>query len=99
MNAAVLRTGAALLAAGTFVGANAYVLAHPKNAAAPRQPPAVEDVAARTSAAPSGTPNASSGKPSATPRATPRGTLAPRITLQPGVRATELPGITYTHVS
>ena len=32
-------------------------------------------------------------KPAATPRAT------PRITLQPGVRATELPRITYTHVS
>jgi hypothetical protein len=96
VNAAILRAGAALLAAGTFVGANAYVLAHPKNANAPLQPPAVEDISVRSSATPTAR---SSAQPTASPRATPRGTLAPRITLQPGVRATELPGITYTHVS
>jgi hypothetical protein len=76
LGATVLRAGAVLLAAGAFVGANAYVIGHPKNGAAPLQPPAV---AVRT--------------------ATPRPTAVPRITLQPGVRATELPGITYTHVS
>ena len=38
---------------------------------------------------------------SAVPRATAQPTATPRarITLQPGVRATELPGITITHVS
>jgi hypothetical protein len=78
MGSFALRVAAILAAAATFVGANAYVIAHPKNPAAPLQPPTATEAAAR---------------PSATARA------APRITLQPGVRATELPGITYTHVS
>ena len=88
-----IRAAAALVAAATFVGANAYVLGHPKNPAAPLQPPAAEDLALR---GPTATPTpAPSGKPTATPRGTP----APRITLQPGVRVTALPGVTYTHVS
>ena len=41
--------------------------------------------------APSPTPRGAVTRASATPR--------PRITLQPGVQATELPGITITHVS
>ena len=81
-----LRAGATLLAAGAFVGANGYVLQHPKNPAAPLQPPTVIEAP-------------SPSQPTTSPRVTPRGTLAPRITLQPGVRATELPGITYTHLS
>ena len=91
----VLRAGASLLAAGAFVGAEQFVLAHPKNADAPLQPPSADEVALR-SPSPTATPRGS-GAPKAT--ATPRGTQPPRITLQPGVRATELPGITYTHVS
>ena len=93
MNALVLRALAALVAAGTFVGANAYVVGHPKNPAAPLQPPASDDLTlVQPTAKPTPVP---SGKPTATPRGTP----APRITLQPGVRATALPGVTYTHVS
>jgi len=38
-------------------------------------------------------PHADAAAPSA------HATAQPRITLQPAVRATELPGITYTHVS
>lgn len=39
-------------------------------------------------------------KPSAAPAGkSPAPKMTPRITLQPGVRATELPGITYTRVS
>ena len=91
----VLRAGASLLAAVAFVGADTYVLQHPKNADAPLQPPSAEDVALR-SPAPSATPR---GSGAAKATATPRGTQPPRITLQPGVRVTELPGITYTHVS
>ena len=93
MNALLLRALAALVAAATFVGADAYVVEHPKNPAAPLQPPASDDLALR---GPTAKPTpAPSGKPTATPRGTP----APRITLQPGVRTTALPGITYTHVS
>ena len=91
-----LRAGASLLAAVVFVGSYEFVLAHPKNADAPLQPPTAEDVALRS---PTPTSSAAS-KATATPRGTPvRGTPPPKITLQPGVRATELPGITYTHVS
>lgn len=82
------RVLASLVATAAFAGSGAFVLAHPKNEAAPLQPPTAS-VVAKASPAPSAAP---SGK-TAAPRAT------PRITLQPGVRATDLPGISYTHVS
>ena len=87
--ATILRAGAALFATAAFVGSGGYVVAHPKNDAAPLQPPAESQVALRT-AAPSATP---------APTQTGRGTPPPRITTAPGVQATQLPGITYTHVS
>jgi hypothetical protein len=83
------RVLAAAIAAVSFLGSGTYVLAHPKNDAAPLQPPAASVVVDKVSAPPSTAP---SGK-TAAPRAT------ARITLQPGVRATDLPGISYTHVS
>ena len=98
----VLRAGAALLAGVTFFGAGRFVLEHPKNPDAPLQPPAAQNVAVRSSAPASSAAPASSTAPAPTalPRASqPRGTPPPQITLQPGVRATALPGITYTHVS
>jgi len=87
--AAGLRVGAALFAAAAFVGSGSYVVAHPKNGAAPLQPPAETQLTLRTPA-----PGAT-----ALPVRTTRATLPPRITLAPGVRPTELPGITFTHVS
>ncbi len=105
-----LRAGAALVAASTFVGANAYVLQHPKNPAAPLQPPTAGEAVLRDTL-PSPTPAASGPSrpaPTGSSRPAPRvsGRQAPRatarppqITLQPGVRATALPGISYTHVS
>jgi ABC-type branched-subunit amino acid transport system permease subunit len=87
--AVILRAGAALFATAAFVGSGGYVVAHPKNEAAPLQPPAEAQLAVRT-AAPSATP-----APTSSTRATP----APRITTAPGVRPTALPGITFTHVS
>jgi hypothetical protein len=87
--AGILRAGAALFATAAFVGSGSYVVAHPKNDAAPLQPPAEAQLAVR--------PPAASATP--TPRATGRGTPPPRITTAPGVQATQLPGITYTHVS
>jgi hypothetical protein len=85
----ILRAGAALFATAAFVGSGGYVVAHPKNDAAPLQPPAASQVALRTPE-PSATP-----LPARSGRATP----PPRITTAPGVQATQLPGITYTHVS
>ena len=87
--ATILRAGAALFATAAFVGSGGYVVAHPKNDAAPLQPPAESQVALRTPA-PSATP---------VPTRTGRTTPPPRITVAPGVQATQLPGITYTHVS
>jgi hypothetical protein len=87
--ATALRAGAALFAAAAFVGSGSYVVAHPKNEAAPLQPPAETDLALRTPV-----PNAK-----ATPARSARATLPPRITLAPGVKPTVLPGITFTHVS
>jgi hypothetical protein len=84
-----LRASAVLVAFATFVGSGAYVIAHPKNDAAPLQPPAATQLARRTPL-----PNTT---PSSTRAA--RATPTPRITLAPGVQATQLPGITYTHVS
>ena len=78
------RVLASLVATAAFVGSGAFLLAHPKSDAAPLQPP-VASAAAKASPAPVG----KSQAPGATPR----------ITLQPGVRATELPRIAYTHVS
>lgn len=90
--ATILRAGAALVAAATFIGSGGFVLAHPKNPAAPLQPPAPEQVALRSPAWGSVPPRL----PTSTPA---RSAAPPRITLAPGVKATELPGITYTHVS
>lgn len=100
----LLRAGAALATGLCFLGANAYVIGHPKNPAAPLQPPAAGDIVLRDAVRPSVTP-AATGRPqpatTAPSRSTPRATArpAPQITLQPGVRATALPGLTYTHVS
>ena len=87
--AGILRAGAALFATVAFVGSGSYVIAHPKNEAAPLQPPAEAQLAVRTPA-PSTTP---------APTRTGRGTPPPRITTAPGVQTTALPGITFTHVS
>jgi hypothetical protein len=78
-----------MFAAAAFVGSGGYVVAHPKNDAAPLQPPAETQLALRTSVP----------SPSPVPTRTGRATAVPRITAAPGVQATQLPGITYTHVS
>ena len=48
--ASILRAGAALFAATAFVGSGSYVVAHPKNDAAPLRPPAEAQLAVRTPA-------------------------------------------------
>ena len=78
-----------MFAAAAFVGSASYVVAHPKNDTAPLQPPAEAQLAFRTPV-----PSAA-----ASPARSARPTAPPRITLAPGVQATVLPGITFTHVS
>jgi hypothetical protein len=87
--ATVLRAGAALFTAAAFVGSGSYVVAHPKNEAAPLQPPAEAQVTLRTPV------SSATASPARSTRVTP----PPRITLAPGVKPTVLPGITFTHVS
>jgi len=80
-------------------GSYAYASTHVKNPNAPLQPPVETSAVAVKSAAPTPSPIPSlvgtrRGNP-------PRGTAspAPRLTLQPGVQATNLPDVTFTHVS
>lgn len=87
--ATILRAGAALLTAAAFAASGEYVVAHPKNDAAPLKPPAASPVALSRPAA----------SPTPGPTAAGRATPTPRITTAPGVKATALPKITYTHVS
>ena len=98
-----LRQGAFVGTLFIFAGSFDYVSAHPKNAAAPLQPPVEGDAAA-----PAAPPTTPAPGQSATPlpqlvpnRGRPRPTIGPGalITLQPGVHATALPSISITHVS
>ncbi len=64
----VLRAGACAVAAATFLSSTAYVVAHPKDARAPLQPPVAATPVPRAAAS-----------PAATARATPRITLQPGV--------------------
>ncbi len=92
-----LKLGSFVITLAVLVGSFDYARAHLKNPAAPLQPPVADG------AVPSGT----TPRPSATPlpsllptrRGAPSSSPGPVLTLQPGVRATALPAITFTHVS
>jgi hypothetical protein len=94
-----LKLGSAVTTLVVMFSGYAYASTHVKNPNAPLQPPVETVVAAVKPAAPTTSPIPSlvgtrRGNP-------PRGTSspAPRLTLQPGVQATELPEVTFTHVS
>ena len=99
-----LKLGAFFATALSLVGSTDYVAHHVKNVAAPLHPPVDNGEVAVEQPAPTGTP-----KPGGTPLPTliparrgqtrPSSNPGPIITLQPGVRATQLPAITLTHVS
>jgi hypothetical protein len=96
-----LKLGSIVTTLLVMVGGFGYASTHLKNPNAPLQPPvsAEEKSAVATPAPPTATPIPSlvgtkRGNP---PR--PTSSAAPRLTLQPGVQATELPGVTFTHVS
>lgn len=82
-----LRAGATLVVAATLAGSLGFVTAHPKNPDAPLQPPAVSPLPLLTAAPPSAAPSL------------PAARRQPRITLEPAVRQTAVPGLTFTHVS
>lgn len=95
-----LKLGSAVTTLVVMFSSYAYASTHVKNPNAPLQPP-VEGSPAAVKPAPTPTPTpipslvgTRRGNPS-------RGTAspAPRLTLQPGVQATALPDVTFTHVS
>jgi hypothetical protein len=94
-----LKLGSAVTTLVVLFSSYAYASTHVKNPSAPLQPPVETSPAAAKAAAPTPTPIPSlvgtrRGNP-------PRGTSspAPRLTLQPGVQATDLPEVTFTHTS
>ena len=98
-----LRLGAFVSTLFIFAGSFDYVSAHPKNAAAPLQPPVESDTLAPAVPLTTPAPGRSvTPLPQLVPnRGRPRPTTSPGalITLQPGVHATALPSISITHVS
>jgi hypothetical protein len=94
----LLKLGSAVTTLVVLFGSYAYASTHVKNPNAPLQP-AVETASLTKVVPPTPTPIPSLvGTRRGTP---PRGTSspAPRLTLQPGVQATDLPEVTFTHVS
>ena len=98
MSERALKVGSIVTTLLVLVGSYGYASTNVKNPNAPLQPP-VEKSPDATPATPTPTPIPSlvgtrRGNP-------PRGTSlpAPRLTLQPGVQATDLPEVTFTHVS
>jgi hypothetical protein len=94
----LLKLGSAVTTLVVMFGSYAYASTHVKNPNAPLQPP-VETSPAAVKPAPTPTPIPSlvgtrRGNP---PRGT--STPAPRLTLQPGVQAADLPEVTFTHTS
>ena len=96
----LLKLGSAVTTLAVMFGGYAYASTNVKNPNAPLQPPVLEtSPPAAKLVTPSPTPIPSlvgtrRGNP-------PRGTSspAPRLTLQPGVQATDLPEVTFTHTS
>ena len=95
----LLKLGSAVTTLVVMFGSYAYASTHVKNPYAPLQPPVETSAAVVKPAAPTPSPIPSlvgtrRGNP-------PRGSAspAPRLTLQPGVQATNLPEVTFTHVS
>jgi hypothetical protein len=97
MSELALKVGSAVATLLVAIGSYGYASTHVKNPNAPLQPP-VETSAVAVAPAPTPTPIPSLiGTRRGNPRAT--SSPAPRLTLQPGVQATDLPEVTFTHVS
>jgi hypothetical protein len=99
MSELALKVGSIVTTVLVLVGSYAYASTHVKNPSAPLQPPVENSLGGSALQPPSPTPIPSlvgtrRGNP---PRAT--SSPAPRLTLQPGVQATDLPEVTFTHTS
>ena len=99
MSELALKVGSIVTTLLVLLGSYGYASTHVKNPNAPLQPPVETSPVVAKQAAPTPTPIPSlvgtrRGNP-------PRGTSspAPRLTLQPGVQATDLPEVTFTHTS
>jgi hypothetical protein len=93
-----LKVGSIVTTLLVLAGGYGYASTHVQNPNAPLQPP-VEKPATAAASTPTPTPIPSlvgtrRGNPT---RAT--SSPAPRLTLQPGVQATDLPEVTFTHTS
>ena len=93
-----LKLGSLVTTLLVAVGGYAYASTNVKNPNAPLQPP-VEKAPEAVQATPTPTPIPSlvGTRRGSAPRAT--SSSAPRLTLQPGVQATDLPEVTFTHTS
>jgi len=91
-----LKLGSIVTTLLVLVGSYGYASTHVKNASAPLQPP-VEKVPAPATSTPTPIPSLVGTRRGNPPRAT--SSPAARLTLQPGVQATDLPEVTFTHVS
>ncbi|MGH2472824.1 MAG: hypothetical protein ACRDG6_10530 [Candidatus Limnocylindria bacterium] len=94
-----LKLGSVVTTLLVLFGSYAYASTHVKNPNAPLQPPVEKPLGGYAPQPPSPTPIPSlvgtrRGNP---PRVT--SPPAPRLTLQPGVQATDLPEVTFTHTS
>jgi hypothetical protein len=96
MSAWALKLGSALTTLLVLVGSYAYASTHVKNPNAPLQPP-VEKSLEAAAATPTPIPSLIGTRRGSAPRA--NSSPVPRLTLQPGVYATDLPEVTFTHTS
>jgi hypothetical protein len=103
MSELALKLGSILTTVLVMVGGFGYASTHLKNPNAPLQPPVEKSTGVASAAAtpapstPTPIPSLVGSRRGNPPR--PSSSPAPRLTLQPGVQATELPGVTFTHVS
>ena len=95
-----LKIGSIVTTLLVLFGSYGYASTHVKNASAPLQPPVDKSPAAAATPAqqtPTPIPSLVGTRRGNPPRIT--SSPAPRLTLQPGVQAADLPEVTFTHTS
>ncbi|MEK6208111.1 MAG: hypothetical protein AABM32_10770 [Chloroflexota bacterium] len=93
-----LKLGSVVTTLLVLAGGYGYASTHVKNPNAPLQPPVEKSPeAAQATPTPTPIPSLVGTRRGQQSRAT--SSPAPRLTLQPGVQATELPEVTFTHTS
>lgn len=98
MTAFALKVGSLVTTLLVLAGSFAYATTHVKNVNAPLQPPVAEKATEPTAMpAPTPIPSLVGTRRGNPPRAT--SSPAPILRLVPGVQATALPSVTFTHVS